>query len=189
MRKRLTALLLALALPALSACGAKTAEVPTFPVTETTPQQAAPSAQETAPSEEAAPVEEAAMPETAAPSEEAAPTEAPAAGETQPEPAGEAAEPEEEEEAPVGVDAYWAHLREQWLNEPEEGYVWTITIDGVMLYGYRCRRTASDGSFFWYGSYSGTVDGHYVDIFFTDGSEDNLLLEDQLGMARSVHIK
>ena len=64
-----------------------------------------------------------------------------------------------------------------------------ITIDGVMLYGYRCRRTASDGSFFWYGSYSGAVGGHYVEIFFTDGSEDNLLLEDQLGMARSVHIK
>ena len=64
-----------------------------------------------------------------------------------------------------------------------------ITIDGVMLHGYRCRRTASDGSFFWYGSYSGAVGGHYVEIFFTDGSEDNLLLEDQLGMARSVHIK
>lgn len=133
MRKRLTALLLALALPTLSACGAKTAEVPMFPVTETTPQQAAPSAQE-APSETAEPGAESAAPEQEAPSEEAAPTEAPAAGETQPAPAGEAEETEEaEEEAPVGVNAYWAHLREQWLNEPEEGYVWTITIDGVTV--------------------------------------------------------
>ena len=28
-----------------------------------------------------------------------------------------------------------------------------------------------------------------IEIFFTDGSEGNILLEDQIAMAKSVHIK
>lgn len=64
-----------------------------------------------------------------------------------------------------------------------------ITIDGVELQGYHSQNTAMDGSTYWFGSYGGTVNGHYIEIFFTDGSEGNILLEDQIAMAKSVHIK
>ena len=64
-----------------------------------------------------------------------------------------------------------------------------ITIDGVKLQGYHSQNTAMDGSTYWFGSYGGTVNGHYIEIFFTDGSEGNVLLEDQIAMAKTVHIK
>ena len=41
-------------------------------------------------------------------------------------------EPQPGEEGDSG-DPYWDKLRERWKNEPNEGYVWTITIDAVTV--------------------------------------------------------
>lgn len=64
-----------------------------------------------------------------------------------------------------------------------------ITINGVEFVGYRSINMGSDGTEYHYALYMGVVNGHYIEILCTDGSADGVLFEDQMNMARSIHIK
>ena len=64
-----------------------------------------------------------------------------------------------------------------------------ITINGVEFVGHRSINTGMDGTEYHYALYMGVVDGHYIEILCTDGSADGVLFEDQMSMARSIHIK
>ena len=64
-----------------------------------------------------------------------------------------------------------------------------ITINDVEFVGYRSINTGSDGTEYHYALYMGVVNGHYIEILCTDGSADGVLFEDQMNMARSIHIK
>lgn len=64
-----------------------------------------------------------------------------------------------------------------------------ITINGVEFVGYRSINMGMDGTEYHYALYMGVVNGHYIEILCTDGSADGVLFEDQMNMARSIHIK
>ena len=64
-----------------------------------------------------------------------------------------------------------------------------ITINGVEFVGYRSINTGMDGTEYHYALYMGVVNGHYIEILCTDSSADGDLFEDQMNMARSIHIK
>lgn len=64
-----------------------------------------------------------------------------------------------------------------------------LTISGAEFTGYRSLNTGLDGTEYHFLQLAGVVNGHYVEIYGTDGSADGVLFDDEMLMAQSLHIK
>ena len=64
-----------------------------------------------------------------------------------------------------------------------------LTISGAEFTGYRSLNTGLDGTEYHFLQLAGVVNGHYIEIYGTDGSADGVLFDDEMLMAQSLHIK
>ena len=65
---------------------------------------------------------------------------------------------------------FWQRIEDQWLNEPEQGYVWTITIDdaevidmmGLVQVNYKMQLSCSHVGYDMFGAYRGEMSMEYA---------------------------